>query len=181
MTRTRYKIYNQHQPHFLTMTIVQWIPLFMNKEIVSIVLDSIRFVQKERSLTLFAYVIMEHHLHMIASNDHLTKTIKEFKSFTARSIIDHLKGQNSVSILQKLKNAKLTHKRGSTYQLWQEGSHPEEIYSEEMFMQKIEYIHNNPVRGGYVDEPKQWSYSSARNYEGEQGLLETKTDWRNIR
>lgn len=119
MTRTRYKIYNQHQPHFLTMTIVEWIPLLMNKDIVSMVLDSITFVQKERSLTLFAFVIMEHHLHLIASNDHLTKTIKEFKSFTARSIIDYLKERNSVSILQKLKYAKLAHKTESNYQIWQ--------------------------------------------------------------
>ena len=109
----------------------------------------------------------------------MTKTIKEFKSFTARSIIDYLKERNSVSILQKLKHAKLAHKTESNYQIWQEGSHPQEIHSEEMLMQKIGYIHNNPVRRGYVDEPKQWRYSSAMNYEGEQGLLDVTTDWRN--
>jgi hypothetical protein len=48
-----------------------------------------------------------------------------------------------------------------------------------MLLQKIEYIHNNPVRRGYVDEPKHWRYSSARNYEGKEGLLDVKTDWRN--
>jgi len=48
-----------------------------------------------------------------------------------------------------------------------------------MLLQKIEYIHNNPVRRGYVDEPHDWRYSSARNYEGKEGLLEIRTDWRN--
>jgi putative transposase len=179
MTRTRYKIYNEQQPHFLTMTIVEWIPLFMNKDIVSIVIDSIKFMQNERSLTIYAYVIMEHHLHMIASNNRLNKTIKEFKSFTARNIIDYLKERNSIQLLEKLKTAKLLHKTESTYQLWQEGSHPEEIHSEKMLIQKIDYIHSNPVRRGYIDEPKQWRYSSARNYDGEDGLLEVRTDWRN--
>ena len=65
------------------------------------------------------------------------------------------------------------------YQVWQEGSHPQEIYGEKMLIQKIDYIHNNPVRRGYVDEAREWRYSSARNYGGMEGLLEVKTDWRN--
>jgi hypothetical protein len=118
MTRTRYKIYNDEQSHFLTITIVEWIPLFINRDIVSLLLDSIEFLQNERSLTLYAYVIMEHHLHLIASNNHLNKTIKEFKSFTARNIVDYLKERNSNTLLEKLKGAKLPHKRESNYQLW---------------------------------------------------------------
>jgi len=177
MTRTRYKIYNVEQPHFLTKTVVEWIPLFVNPEIVSLLFDSLRFIQKERKVTFYAYVIMEHHLHCIASAPDLGKTIKEFKSYTARTIIDYLKGRNATSLLEELVRSKLNHKKGSDYQLWQEGSHPEEIYSEKMLIQKIEYIHNNPVRRGYVDEPKHWRYSSARNYEGMEGLLEIKIDW----
>lgn len=179
MTRTRYKIYNDRQPLFLTLTVVEWIPLFMNPEIVTLLYESLRFVQKERSVTLYAYVIMENHLHLIASASELGKTIKECKSFTARTIIDHLKGRNAIPLLKKLERAKLSHKKASDYQLWQEGSHPEEIYSERMLIQKIEYIHANPVRRGYVDEPTHWRYSSARNYEGMEGLIEVKTDWRN--
>jgi REP element-mobilizing transposase RayT len=161
------------------MTIVDWIPLFFDPVIVSLILNSIRFVQKERKVALYSYVIMENHLHMIASAPELGKTIKEFKSFTARTIIDYLQDKNTTPILEKLAYAKLYHKKESAYQLWQEGSHPEEIYSEEMLIQKIMYIHNNPVRRGYVDETKHWRYSSARNYEGIEGLLEVITDWRN--
>lgn len=177
MTRTRYKIYNDQQPHFLTMTVVEWLPLFTNREIVNLLFESLRFVQKERRVILYAYVIMEHHLHLIASAPELGKTMKEFKSFTARKIIDYLKERNSTHVLEKLKQVKLSHKKESDYQLWQEGNHPEEIYSEKMLIQKIEYIHNNPVRRGYVDDAKHWQYSSARNYEGMEGLLEVITDW----
>lgn len=179
MSRSRYKIYNMQQPHFLTMTIVEWLPLFMNLNRVSFVLESLRFIQKERHVVLYAYVIMENHLHLVASAPELTKTIKEFKSFTARTIIDDLKERNAIALLEKLRLAKLDHKKKSEYQLWQEGSHPQEIISEKMLIQKIEYIHNNPPRRGYVDEPKHWRYSSARNYEGMEGLLEINTDWHN--
>ena len=140
MARTRYKIYNNDQPHFLTMTVVEWIPLFMDREIASILLKSLSFLQQERNVTIFAFVIMENHLHMVATNNCLNKTIKEFKSFTARSIIDYLQEKRSFPLLEKLRRAKLSHKTQSTYQVWQEGSHPQEIFSEKMLIQKIEYI-----------------------------------------
>ena len=84
MTRTRYKIYNDQKPYFLTMTIVEWVPLFMNPEIVALIYKSLNFVRNERNVLIYGYVIMEHHLHIIVSSPELSKTIKEFKSFTAR-------------------------------------------------------------------------------------------------
>lgn len=44
MGRSRYKIYNKRQPHFLTMTVVQWLPLFGNPEATQIILDSLQFL-----------------------------------------------------------------------------------------------------------------------------------------
>ncbi len=159
------------------MTIVEWIPLFMNPNIVSILYESLRFDMSKRQVILYAYVVMENHLHLIASAPELSKTMKEFKSFTDRSIIDFLKEQKSNYFLEKLKWAKLPYKTQSDYQVWQEGNHPQKIYGEEMMRQKIEYIHNNPVRRGYVDKPKYCRYSSACNYEGLDGLIEVYTDW----
>jgi hypothetical protein len=72
----------------------------------------------------------------------------------------------------------MRHKIDQRYQLWQEGSHPEQIQGDEMMLQKLEYTHNNPIRRGYVDEARHWRYSSARNYEGGKGLIEVVTDWR---
>ena len=69
------------------------------------------------------------------------------------------------------------HKGDRTYQFWQEGVHPELIQGEVMMRQKIDYIHQNPVKRGYVDEAEQWRYSSARHYAGQQGLLEVCTRW----
>ena len=177
MTRSSYKFVDKDQPHFMTFTIVEWLPLFSNPDIVEIIFDSLRFVQRERGFVIFAYVILENHMHMIASCSDLRKTIKEFKSYTATEIVTYLKENKARSVLDMLRRAKLSHKTESIHQVWQEGSHPEQIISEEMMRQKIEYIHNNPVKRGYVDESEHWRYSSARNYAGEKGLIEVKTDW----
>lgn len=179
MTRSSYKFTDNDQPHFLTSTVVEWIPLFSNPEIVETIFDSLRFLQRERNLVVYAYVILENHMHMIASCTDLHKTMKEFKSYTATQIIDYLEESDSRGLLEILQRAKLAHKTESKHQVWQEGSHPEQITSEEMMRQKVEYIHSNPVKRGYVDEAVHWRYSSARNYAGEKGLIDVRIDWWN--
>src|SRR5438445_5016312 len=91
MTRSRYRIYEQSHPHFLTCTVVAWLPIFTRRETVQIILDSWRFLQKENRLVLYGYVILENHMHLIASAPNLSKTMKEFKSFTALRLLDCLK------------------------------------------------------------------------------------------
>ena len=63
MTRSRYRIYEQSHPHFLTCTVVAWLPVFTQPDTVQIVLDCWRFLQEQNRLTLFGYVILENHLH----------------------------------------------------------------------------------------------------------------------
>jgi putative transposase len=175
--RSRYRIIQNEEPYFLTCTIVNWIPLFANAAIVQIVLDSLDYLQKSGRIRVFAYVIMENHLHLIASAGDLSKELGDFKSFTARTIVDYLQEKHSDRLLRELKLHKVPHKVDRTYQVWQEGSHPEIIQSVEMLRQKMEYIHLNPVRRGYVDDPGDWRYSSARNYAGRDGVLDICTDW----
>ncbi|MFO8010145.1 MAG: hypothetical protein R6U89_04955 [Dehalococcoidia bacterium] len=66
---------------------------------------------------------------------------------------------------------KSRYKRNQRYQFWQEGSHPEVIPDHNMLIQKLDYIHYNPVRRGYVNDPAHWQYSSYRDYHGHAGLL----------
>jgi putative transposase len=177
MTRSRYKFFENEYPYFMTCTINSWLPIFTRQESADIILDSWRYLQKERGLKLFAYVILENHLHMIASAPDISATIQSFKSYTARQIIDLLKSRGSETLLRQLSATKLNHKTESTYQVWQEGSHPQQIQSDDMMWQKIEYIHNNPVLRGFVDDPLHWRWSSARNYAKQPGLIEVVTDW----
>ncbi|MGO9463715.1 MAG: hypothetical protein ACLQIB_24200 [Isosphaeraceae bacterium] len=69
------------------------------------------------------------------------------------------------------------HKTDRPFQLWQEGSQPEMIEADVMLRQKLECIHNNPVKRGYVSDPTHWRYSSARNYAGIESLVAVTTDW----
>ncbi|HEV8070151.1 MAG TPA: transposase [Planctomycetaceae bacterium] len=178
MTRSRYRIFETEYPYFLTNTIVGWLPLFTRPEAVDILHDSWRHCQRQRGLMIFGYVILENHLHLIASAPDLSTVMQNFKSFTARSLIDLLERQSSTGLLRQLEAHKLRHKADSDYQVWQEGNHPEQIRTEAMMWQKLEYVHNNPVARGYVDDPLHWRYSSARNYAGLPGLIDVITDWR---
>ncbi|MBT3260233.1 MAG: transposase, partial [Deltaproteobacteria bacterium] len=139
-------------------------------ETVEILLDSLRYLMKD-GLKLYAYIILENHLHLIAQSGQLDRDMARFKSYTARELIRFLKENKVKTILDQLAFYKKAHKRDRAYQFWQEGVHPEWIQNEIIMRQKIEYIHQNPVKRGYVDKPEHWRYSSARNYLGEPGLI----------
>ena len=73
MGRSRYKIYEPTHPHFVTCTILHWLPIFTRKESVEIVLNCLKFLQKQDALKLHAYVILENHLHMVVQSNDLKK------------------------------------------------------------------------------------------------------------
>ena len=154
-----YTITQQDTPHFVTLTVLHWIPVFTRPQTVEIILDSLRFLMQE-GLKVHAYVVLENHLHLILQSSQLDKDIARLKSFTARKLLDYLAFY------------KKAHKNDRTYQFWQEGVHPELIQSDSIMRQKIDYIHHNPVKRGYVDLAEHWRYSSARNYNGENELIE---------
>jgi REP element-mobilizing transposase RayT len=142
-----------------------------------IILDSWRYLQKNDGLQLFAYVILENHIHWIAKSPDLANVVKRFKSYTVRQIVDFLERRVAKTLLIQLELLKPYYKTESDHQVWQEGNHPQQIASDEMMLQKLEYIHNNPLERGYVDDPVHWKYSSARNYARLQGLIEVITQW----
>ena len=131
----------------------------------------------KEGLKVHAYVILENHLHLIVQSPQLNKDMTRFKSFTAKKLLDYLKLNRVQTILEQLAFYKKAHKTDRQYQFWQEGIHPELIQNETMMLQKIESIHYNPVKWGYVDQAVHWRYSSARNYEDEVGLLEIDRCW----
>jgi REP element-mobilizing transposase RayT len=177
MSRSRYKFCESHYPHFMTCTIVAWLPVFATPKFADIVFNSWRFLQAEREIDIIAYVVLENHLHWIAVGPELGKRVNEFKSFTARRIIDSMQQMKYETLLQELAFFKKREKHDQEYQLWQQGSHPQVIEDEKVMIQKIEYIHNNPVKRGYVADPVHWRYSSARNYSGLEGLLDVCDQW----
>ena len=176
MGRSRYRFIYPDHPHFITLTVLHWIPVFVRPETVQILLDSLRFLQKE-GLKVHAWVVLENHMHLVVSSPDIERHVARFKSFTAKQLLMHLDKRGASAIMDQLKFYKKAHKVDRGMQFWQEGVHPEWISSDVMMHQKIDYIHMNPVKRGYVDEAEQWRYSSARDYVGEMGLLPVDKVW----
>jgi len=118
MPRSRYRVQCDPYPHFLTATVNYWMPLFTRPETVNIILDSWRFLQRDTDFRLYGYVILENHLHLIASSENLSHDIQRFKSYTAKQIIAHLEQRRSAKLLELLAFFKRAHKQETTYQVW---------------------------------------------------------------
>ena len=58
------------------------------------------------------------------------------------------------------------------YQFWQQNNHPIELFDHEIMDQKLDYIHNNPIEAGIVEEAGDYLYSNARDYSGRKGLID---------
>jgi REP element-mobilizing transposase RayT len=170
--RSRYKISEAESPHFLTCTIVGWLPVFTRIKYLEIIISSLTFCRQQKGLRLHAYVILDNHLHLVASSDNLSLVMRDFKRHTAKEILAVAREENKLWLLKQFEFLKGAHKTKSQHQVWQEGFHPQTITTEDMLRQKLDYIHYNPVRIGVVDHPEDWCYSSARNYLGREGILE---------
>ena len=170
--RDRYKIIEKDQLYFLTMSVVEMISIFTNPDYMNIIIENFQFYQKEQHLKIYSYVIMDNHLHIIASHkDNLVQKIQNFKSFTAKKILKKLQSDKKKWVLDLFELYKKKYKIKSKYQFWQEGNHPKQIQNVEMFNQKVEYIHYNPVKRGLVSNELDWIYSSARDFAGLEGIF----------
>ena len=163
--RNRYKFLDTEGCiYFMTMTVIENIPVFTNQRYASILIDNLNFYREQQGLSIYYYVIMDNHLHMIASHpDDICKIIQSFKSYTAMVLLKALENDKRKWILHLMKTFKKNSKAHSRYQFWQEGSHPQLIQHIDVLKQKAEYIHANPVKRGLVREPEHWYYSSATN------------------
>jgi putative transposase len=149
--------------YFVTFTIVDWLPIFINPEPINIIIDNLRFCIIEKHLRVYAYVIMPNHIHLVAfganfSNSRLQKTLSEFRRFTGHRLANYVDKNLSESLVKVCSSGALSDR---TKQIWQQGWHAEGLASERFLKQKVDYVHENPVRKGYVREPEHWMHSSA--------------------
>jgi REP element-mobilizing transposase RayT len=85
MGRSRYKIYEPTHPHFITCMVLHWIPIVTRIQTTDIIFDSLKYLQQNDNLQIYAYVILENHFHLVASsNDDIGASMTKFKKYTAR-------------------------------------------------------------------------------------------------
>ncbi len=87
--RSRYKIINEGQLYFITSTIIQWIPVFISEKYFDIIIDSLKFCRKEKGLKIYAYVLIDNHIHLMVSGEKLELIIQSFKRHTAKEILEY--------------------------------------------------------------------------------------------
>jgi putative transposase len=156
-----FQISRDSQALFITLNTKNRLPVFRKDEIKSVLCSAIDEARKSAGLLLFAYVIMLDHLHLITDQPKpISEVLRVVKGITARRVIDYLKERNYSASLAKLQHE--TRDRNYRYSLWQTEKNVFPIFSEKLFMQKVNYVHNNPVRAGMVERAIDYRWSSAR-------------------
>jgi REP element-mobilizing transposase RayT len=172
-----YKIEEQDELYYVTFQIVRWVDIFTRQVYRDIVVENLRFCQQNKGLEIYAFVVMSNHIHLLvrSGSGRLSETIREFKSYTAKKILEAINIEAESRrewILNLFEFSAKQHKRNEKYQVWTHENHAEIVYSNAFMDEKINYIHENPVRSAIVDRAENYCYSSARNYAGLQGVLD---------
>ena len=152
---------------FVTLTVVSWVDVFTRRHYCEELVKNIQYCQKHKGLELYAYVIMSNHMHWVAGQKEgkLNNLLRDFKSYTAKQMLSMIYNDPMESRRDWMKivfqyNAKFQ-KQNAENMFWQKTNHPIDCFNNKILWQKINYIHMNPVRTGWVAEPWHWLYSSA--------------------
>lgn len=177
MSGDSYKITDQHIPYFITCTVVNWIDLFSRLEYKQIIVDSLKYCIEHKGLRLNAWVIMSNHIHFIGRCEpsfEISAFLRDFKKFTSKEFIKSMEFINESRkswLLDKFTFEAKKTGRAEKYKVWQDSNHAINLGLVDPY-QKLEYIHNNPVRSGCVYNSEDYVYSSAQDYVGRKGLLD---------
>ena len=168
----KYKFRDQSKLHFVSFATIHWIDLFVRPEYNDILLESLKFCQKEKGLEIYAWCIMSSHVHLIigTSDYPMQDILRDFKSYISRRLREEVGNNPTESrkewIIWMMERAGKLNGNNKNWQLWQQRNQPIELSSNEMLDQRLNYLHMNPVASGFVNEPEYWKYSSAIDYSG---------------
>lgn len=166
--------------YFLTLTVVDWVDVFTRPIYRHIIIDSLKFCQKEKGMAIYAWCLMSNHLHLIAAGKksyNLSDILRDFKKFTSKKIVKSITEENEIRrtwMLNRFEYAGRYDTKIKNYKFWKNGKEAKELVSNSFTQQKLDYIHDNPVAAEIVDSPEQYLYSSARDYYGRKGLIEVE-------
>ncbi len=174
----KYKFYDKTDLYFVTYTVVNWLDVFTRNEYRDVLLDSWNYCIKNKGLIIYAWCIMTNHVHMIISSrkEELSHIMRDMKSYTSTTL-KHLISKNPKEsrkkwLLKMMKAAGDKNSNNHSFQLWQQHNHPILLDTNFLIDQKLNYIHNNPVKAGFVEKPEDYLYSSARDYADLKGLID---------
>lgn len=154
--------------YFVTTTTTGRAHIFQRDVIKRIIVDSFRYLRRNKIMKLYAFVILPNHIHYIGmfhGARSLSEVMRDFKKHTARQIIRQLQVEKDQRMLVvMLKAAQNIH--GQDYKVWERGYDARDIFSREFLQQKLDYLHHNPCQEQWrlVEKPETYIWSSARFY-----------------
>jgi len=158
-----FKISRDSPAYFLTCVAHNRLPIFRTDAIKQVVCNAFDEARISGGIMIFAFVIMPDHTHVLTDNAREMRDVLRFlNGISAKRIIDYLKAQGHEESLAKLR----IQDRGKEHKHSVYEHHPNalRITGEDAFMQKVNYIHLNPVRSGLVEQPDEYRFSSARQW-----------------
>jgi len=167
----KYKTGDDQLPHFITFSVVEWIDALTRNEYKEIIMESLNYCIAEKGMKLNAWIIMTNHVHLIMSarpGFMISNILRDLKKFTSKQIVKAIKENPKESrkgwMYYMFNRAGKRNSNNKDFQFWQQDNHPVELSTAVMLKQRLDYLHENPVRGGIVYEPKDYVYSSAVDY-----------------
>ena len=176
---SKYKVGDHSTPHFVTFTVVGWVDVFSRETYKEIFINSLKFCIQNKGLLLHAWVIMTNHVHLIISSvsNKIDALVRDIKKFTSKQILVAIMDSSIESRKEWMANmfayAGRNNSSNKEFQFWKQYYHPVELSTDFRLHQRLNYLHNNPVKSGLVWEPWHYKYSSATDYyTGQKGLIE---------
>ena len=175
---SKYKVGEDAIAHFVTFSVIGWIDVFSRESYKEIFVNSLKHCQENKGLKLHAWIIMTNHVHLIISSNtnKIEDIVRDLKKYTSKQIIKTIQENPTESRKEWMLNlfgyAGKSNSNNKDFQFWKQDYHPIELNSSEKLKERLDYLHENPVRSGLVWEPWHYKYSSAIDYyTNEQGLL----------
>jgi putative transposase len=153
--------------YFVSPTVVGWTEVFTRIHYRQIIVENLQFCVENKGLQIYCLCLMTNHLHMfVGCEDGDVQTVlRHFKSFTAKKMLDAIESNLAESkrewLMDRFEFFAKTRAQDTQRQFWERNNYPEEIRSDSFFLQKQKYIHENPVKAGFVARPEDWWHSSA--------------------
>ena len=143
--------------HAINFTCYRRQPWLQDEHACIVFEETLEELRRRHNFYLFGYVVMPNHVHLLLS---------EPKQHILATTLSVLKGETSKHLKSDLK------------QFWQTRYYDFNVFTHKKFVEKLRYIHRNPVTEGLVENPEDWAYSSYRHYlTGEPGRVEIESEW----
>ncbi|HMR90664.1 MAG TPA: hypothetical protein PKC69_00050 [Chitinophagaceae bacterium] len=168
--------------YFLTLQTVDWVDIFVRPVHKQVAVHTLNYFIADKGWKIYAWCLMTNQLHLLIcpGATPLAEAEKEYKNFTTQKILEAINTEQPSRrdwMLQRFQSLGTRLKLHKKYHVWQSQSTPLfiDLNDTETLLEKFYFIHNHPVRDRIVDTAVEYKYSSARDYNGMKGLVNTTT------